>query len=188
MSTKYKFGDPEGTYFTSTAILDWIDVFTRREYKDILINSLKYCSEEKGLIIYAYVIMSNHFHLIISKSERGPSFSDILRDLKKYTAMHLIKAISENPEESRKEWILKMFEKAGRSNSNNTTYQFWKQDNHPIPLEGDWIDQKMDYIHHNPVVAGWVNEPEEYYYSSARNYAGLESPMKIMSIYDGVIC
>ena len=82
--------------------------FTRREYKDMLIDSLKHCVEEKGLIIYAYVIMSNYFHLIISKSERGPSFSDILRDLKKYTAMHLIKAISENPEESRKEWILKI--------------------------------------------------------------------------------
>ncbi|MEQ8551190.1 MAG: transposase [Cyclobacteriaceae bacterium] len=188
MSNKYKFDDLEGTYFTSTSVVDWVDVFTRRDYKDILIDSLKFCVKKKGLIVHAYVIMSNHFHLIISRSENALSFSDILRDLKKYTAMHLIKAIRENPVESRKKWMLEIFEKAGRLNGNNTMYQFWQQDNHPIHLEGDWIEQKLDYIHYNPVEAGWVDEPEAYLYSSARNYAGLESPMKIVSVYDGSIC
>ncbi|MEQ9304585.1 MAG: transposase, partial [Marinoscillum sp.] len=84
-------------------------------------------------------------------------------------------------------WLLWMMERAGKKNANNTRYQLWKQDNHPVLLEGKWLDEKLEYIHRNPVEAGWVNEPEEYFYSSARNYAGLESPLKIMSIYDGTV-
>ena len=185
MSTKYKFRNPEGIYFISTATVYWLDVFTRRLYKDIIIDSLKYCIKEKGLIVYAYVIMSNHIHLLIGKKKTELSFSDIIRDFKKFTAMKLIKAIKENPQESRKEWILWMMERAGKKNGNNTNYQFWQQDNHPIQLEGKWIDQKLEYIHNNPVETGSVNNSEEYYYSSARNYNGLIAPLKIKSIYDG---
>ena len=186
MSTKYKFHDPEGIYFISTSVVYWIDVFTRRLYKDILIESMQHCIEQKGLIIYAYVIMSNHLHMITGRQLTGSSFSEIMRDFKKFTAMQIIKAINENPQESRRKWLIWMMGRAGRDNINNTKYQFWQQDNHPIMLEGDWIDQKMEYLHQNPVEAGWVNEPWEYYYSSARNYASMESPMKITSVYDGI--
>ena len=100
--------------------------------------------------------------------------------------MQLIKA---NPQASRKEWLLNMLAAAGKQHSNNTTYQFWQQDNHPIALAGNWIDEKLAYIHNNPVEAGWVSEPEAYFFSRARNYAGLLSPIKITSIDDGItIC
>ena len=186
MSRKYKFTDSEGVYFVSTAVVYWIDVFTRTEYKDTLLNSFKHCQEEKGLVIYAYVIMSNHFHLLIGKENTENTFSDIIRDLKKYTAMHLIKSIKENPQESRKEWMMEMFRRAGEENSQNTTYQFWQQNNQPIQLKTtEKINHAMDYIHNNPVVAGWVADPEEYLYSSARNYYSKESRLKITSIFDG---
>lgn len=185
MSSKYKFHDSNGLYFISTAVVYWADVFTRREYKDIVINSLKYCMEHKGLVIHSYVIMTNHIHLIISRKEDGLSFSEIMRDFKKFTAMNLIKSIKENPQESRKDWLLDLLAKAGQANGNNTKYQLWQQDNHPIELEGDWIDEKLSYIHNNPVKEGWVTEPEDYWYSSARNYAELDAPLKIESIYDG---
>ena len=186
MSTKYKFHDPDGIYFISTSVVNWIDVFTRRLYKDIVVDSLKYCISKKGLLVYGYVIMSNHIHLIIARDPSGNLLPDVLRDFKKYTAMNIIKAIRENSQESRKDWLLMMFEQAGHKNSNNTKYQFWQQDNHPIQLDGNWGEQKLDYIHRNPVEAGWVNVPEEYFYSSARNYSKLESPMSILSLYDGV--
>ncbi len=186
MSSKYKFHKPDGLYFISTAVVFWADVFIRREYKDIVINSLKYCAEHKGLVIHSYVIMSNHIHLIISRKNDGMSFSEVMRDFKKFTSMNLIKAIKDNPQESRKDWLLDLFSKAGKANGNNTMYQFWQQDNHPIELEGDWIDEKLTYIHENPVKEGWVAEPEDYWYSSARNYAGFDAPLKIESIYDGV--
>ena len=189
MSRKYKFQDTNGVYFISTAIVFWIDVFTRTEYKDILVNSLAYCQKEKGLIIYAYVIMSNHFHLIIGKEESTEnSYSDIIRDLKKYTSMQLITAIRENPQESRREWIMEMFRTAGKHNSQNTQFQFWQQNNQPIQLTtNERISSALNYVHENPVKAGWVSEPEEYLYSSARNYSGKESRLKITSIFDGMI-
>lgn len=93
MSRKYKFSDPEGIYFISTATVYWLDIFVRRLYKDIVIERLKYCSKEKGLVINGYVIMSNHIHLLISKKPGEDSFSDIIRDFKKYIAMQIIKLI-----------------------------------------------------------------------------------------------
>ena len=186
MSTKYKFNNPEGLYFLSTAVVYWIDVFSRNRYKEVIIDSLDYCIKNKGLLVYAYVIMSNHIHLMISRRTEGPTFSEIVRDFKKFTAMKVIQAIKENPEESRKEWMLWMMEKAAKENSNNTNFQFWQQDNHPVELSGDWIDQKLEYIHNNPVEARIVREPEHYLYSSAGNYAGTESELKVISVYDGV--
>jgi len=186
MSRKYKFRNEQGVYFVSTTVVNFIDVFTRRLYKDIVTDSLDFCQNSKGLIVYAYVIMSNHLHLIIGKDPGVENnFSEIIRDFKKYTAMQVIKAISENMQESRRDWLLRIFESAGKMKSNNTRYQFWQQHNKPIELENDMIEQKLDYIHHNPVEAGWVSEPHEYYYSSARNYSGLENPLKIYSVFDG---
>ena len=188
MSRKYKFRDEEGIYFVSASVVNWIDVFTRLEYKELLINSLSHCQREKGLIVYAYVIMSNHFHLLISKENNQNTFSDIMRDLKKYSAMQLIKTILENPQESRKEWMIEKFRHSGKLNSQNTQYQFWQQDNRPTQLlTNERIEAAIDYIHHNPVKAGWVAEPEEYLYSSARNYNEKESRLKITSVYDGTI-
>jgi REP element-mobilizing transposase RayT len=188
MSTKYKYHDQDGIYFISTAVIYWIDVFTRRLYKDIIIDSLDFCCKEKGLILYGYVIMSNHIHLIIGRrSETKNTLSDILRDFKKFTAMNIVKAIKKNSRESRKDWILLMMGQAGKKNSNNTKFQFWQQDNHPVHLEGEMLDKRLEYVHRNPVEGGWVSEPKEYFYSSARNYAGLESAVKITSIYDGDI-
>ena len=114
--------------------------------------------------------MTNHVHLI-AKADSDDSLSDILRDLKKYTSRMILKAISENPKEGRKEIFLERFEQAGRINSNNRKYQFWRQDNKPIELwSNDVIDQKIDYVHNNPVEAGFVKHPEDYLYSSAKYY------------------
>ena len=99
--------------------------------------------------------------------------------------MQILKSISENPRESRKEWMLWMFKRAGKRNGNNTNYQFWQQHNQPIEITGNLLEQKIDYIHNNPVEAGWVSEPHEYYYSSARNYSNLDSPLRIFSVFDG---
>lgn len=133
MSRKYKIRDQEKLYFISFAVVNWIDVFSRKDYRDILIESLEYCKGNKGLELYAYVIMSNHVHLIIG-TEGENKLQDIIRDFKKYTSVRSIDAIKDNPKESRKEWMLWMFERAGKKNSNNKNYQFWRQDNKPIEL------------------------------------------------------
>ena len=172
MSRKYKFRNPEGLYFITFTVIRWIDVFTRNKYRVILTDSIKYCQQNKGLKLHAYVIMTNHVHMIASAKE-GFFLENIMRDLKKYTSVLIINSIKSNPLESRKEWLLKAFEEDGAKNPNNIIYQFWQQDNHPIELtDNKMIDQKLDYLHNNPVEAGFVNEPEYYSYSSARDYCG----------------
>ncbi len=177
--------NPDGIYFLSTAVVNWIDVFTRMEYKEIMLDSLRYCVNKKGMIVYGYVIMTNHIHLIIGRTKDGAEFSGMIRDFKKFTSSQILNAIQENPQESRHDWLLWMFEIAGKKNSNNKKYQFWQQDNHPIELEGDWIEQKLEYVHKNPVEAGIVREPEDYRYSSASNYAGMGGLVDVISVYDG---
>jgi len=165
MSDKYKFKNPEGLYFATLTVKHWVDVFTRREYKDIVVESLDFCQKNKGLEIFAWVLMSNHLHLIIRPQE-GYFLEDILQDFKKFTSKNIIKAIEENPQESRKEWLLRCFkiEKGNR---------FWQEGNHPIEL---WtnavIREKLDYLHKNPVKSGIVYQVQDYVYSSASNYAG----------------
>jgi len=165
-------------YFITPTVVGWVDVFTRPIYKEIIIESLKYCQKEKGLKIYAYVIMTNHLHLIL-QAENG-NLTEIIRDFKKFTSKQILKAIEENVQESRKKWMLNMFEFAGKNNSNNTKYQFWQQHNNPIELySNEVIDQKINYIHQNPIRNGLVEKEEDYLYSSARNYAELESYLRI---------
>jgi REP element-mobilizing transposase RayT len=170
MSTKYKFRNPDGVYFVTFAVVEWVDVFTRKEYRDILIENLKYCQTNKGLEIFAWCIMSNHVHLII-RAKEGLVLQDILIDFKKFTSKRIFEAIASNPGESRKEWMVEIFREHGRKNSNNTTIQFWRQDNRPIEVfSQDVIAQKLKYLHNNPVEAGIVGKEEDYLYSSARDY------------------
>jgi putative transposase len=181
MSLSHKFRNQEKPYFATFTTVKWIDVFTRIVYKEILLDSFKFCMEKKDLEIYAWVIMSNHVHLIMGT--KGKPMEDILRDFKTHTSKAIIQAIHDNPQESRKDWLLWMFGKEGKFNPNNKHNQFWQQGNHPIELTDNIIiDQKLDYLHFNPVTAGWVDTPEHYLYSSARDYAGIKGLLDIQLI------
>ncbi len=115
--------------------------------------------------------MTNHVHLILGSKQA--KLQDIMRDLKRHTSKAITKTIEENQQESRREWMLWMFERTGQRNPNNEKYQFWQQHNNPIELwNNESMQQKVDYIHDNPVVAGFVQEPRHYAYSSAIDYAG----------------
>ena len=172
MSRKYKFHDSTQPYFVSYSTVNWISIFTRKIYFDVVVKSLQYCIKEKGLIVNAWCIMPNHIHLIIRSDTN--LLEDIMRDMKKFTAKKLIKIIQQLPQESRKKWMLWMFKRAGQNNSNNNKYQFWQQHNQPIELDtNDKIDQRLKYLHMNPVKAGFVRKPQDWLYSSAKKYAGL---------------
>ena len=172
MSRNYKFHNPEGAYFISFAVVEWLDVFTRNEYKDIIIDSLHYCQKEKGMEVFAWCIMSSHIHLIF-RSIKGQKPELLIGDFKRFTSKAIVKAIIENPVESRKEILLDQFLKAGAKSSNVNKYQFWRHDNNPIELwSNKVINEKINYIHNNPVEEGLVFRPEDYLYSSARDYSG----------------
>ncbi len=170
MSERYKVSDQDKLHFITFVVVYWIDVFTRLDYRNILIDSLKFCQKEKGLEIYAWCIMSNHIHLIVGR-EKDNNIGNIIRDFKKYTSVQICRAIDGNVKESRKSWMLELFRKAAIESNKHMKYMFWQNEYHPIELNTNkMMDQKLDYIHDNPVKAGIVERAEDYMYSSAKDY------------------
>jgi putative transposase len=172
MSRKYKFTkDTDNLFFVTMTVVYWIDLFIRQEYREIFLDSVRYCQEQKDLVVYAWVIMPSHIHMIVGS--RGKPFSDIFRDLKRHTSQSLHKAIKEHPQESRREWLIWMMERAGKKHGNK--FQLWQPENHPIILDtNEILDQKLSYIHYNPVESGFVNLPQEWKFSSASDYVNEE--------------
>jgi REP element-mobilizing transposase RayT len=171
MSEKYKFRNNEGIYFVTPTVVHWIDVFTRKEYAYILVRSLNHCIVEKGLIVHGWCIMPSHLHLIVSCKE-GFVLADIMRDFKIYTSKKIVEEIS-MLNESRKEWLLKAFAAAGKKLNRIDHYKFWQDGNHPVECDtAEILQQKLDYLHCNPVEAGIVAEEHHYLFSSAVDYAG----------------
>lgn len=169
----YAIKDQFATHFLTLTICGWIDLFTRRIYKDILIDAFKYAQQQNQLVLHAYVIMSNHIHLIgRANDSQQKTLSDIIRDFKKFTH-HTILPIIESEQESRRDWMTHQFSYYGKYNPNNESKPIWTNNNHPEEcFTKEFTESKLNYIHQNPVRAGIVNKAEDYIYSSASNYAG----------------
>jgi putative transposase len=168
-------------YYLTLTVVGWVDVFTRQNHRDALIESLKYCQKEKGLIIFAYCIMSNHIHMIVNTDEPF-LLRDTIRDFKKFTSKKILRQI-ENEAESRREWMLKIFAEEAEFSVKHKNYKFWQQGNHAIELYNDkFVWDKINYIHNNPVESGLVSCPHEWIYSSATNYQELESIIEVENL------
>ncbi len=177
MSTGYQIEYPNQPYFLTFTVVDWVDVFTRKIYRDMLLESMDFCRRTKALKNWGYVVMSNHMHCIWQSKEHN--LPDIIRDFKRYTSQQILKTISQIPE-SRKDWMLKRFEFAAMRSVRSSKHQFWENDNHAeLILTESFFNQKLSYIHANPVKAGWVEHPTHWMYSSARNYMGLKGLIEI---------
>lgn len=171
MGRKYAIRNQEGLHFVTFTVVYWLDIFIRDTYRNIFYESLEYCQKNKGLNVHAYCIMSSHVHLIISCGG-GSNLSEIIRDLKSFTSRHIRKALEADTLESRREWMLWLMKRAGEKNERNKDFQFWQQHNHPIELStNEMIDQRLEYIHNNPVQAGFVEEAHYWLHSSAKDYS-----------------
>ncbi|MBP7476930.1 MAG: transposase [Chitinophagales bacterium] len=177
---RYSIKSQNDMHFSTFTVINWMDVFIRDVYRNIIVDSLNYCVKEKGLEIYAWCLMTSHMHLI-ARANEGYSLSDIYRDLKKHTSKQIVEAIKNNPE-SRREWMLDFIAYAGKLDSRKIGNKFWKEDNHNIillPMSTIIFEQKLDYVHNNPVDAGFVDEPHYWKYSSACDYAGIKGLVNI---------
>lgn len=163
-------------YFLTLTTIEWINIFTSEKYFKILIDSLKYC-QKQGLLIHGYVFMTNHIHLIVSSMNN--SLSNLIQSFKRYTTKEIKRALQQD----RRQHISKLIEKSF-SKKKDSIFQIWQTSNYPEFIETDkFLFQKLDYIHNNPVEKGYVNKPEEWKYSSARNYElGDDSVIKINKI------
>ena len=177
MPTGYQIKDQEQVHFLTLQVVNWVDIFTRSSYRDIIIDSLRHCQKNKGLHIFAYVIMSNHVHMLV-QSNIG-KLSDTIRDFKSYTSKQILQQV-ELGTESRRKWMLQIFREAANKHARNSKYQFWTHENHAEFIYSDkFVRQKLNYIHNNPVKAEIVSNPQDYKYSSASNYASLESILEV---------
>ncbi len=166
MSEHLKANEEGATYFVTLTTVGWMEVFTRKEHVEILFNNLDYCRAGKGLEIFEYVVMPSHVHLILRRKEG--LLADLPHDFKSFTAKGLPEAIGKHPSESRREWMMEMFERAGAASAQNSRCMFRQKTSHPEELTSQaFYDQKADYIRNNPVEAGLVTDPEHHAWSSA---------------------
>jgi putative transposase len=164
MSLTYTIRNQYAQHFVTFRVHQWVDVFTRKEYITILLQSIKHCQHHKGLKVYGWVIMTNHVHLIISSDK--DKLSDIIRDLKKFTSKQIFESIQNNQKESRKRWLLWLLRK-------DDAIWFWEEGYHGEEIfSQEFFETKLNYIHLNPVRAGLVEKEEEYLYSSCCDYYG----------------
>jgi REP element-mobilizing transposase RayT len=162
---------PGYVYYLTLTLVEWVDLFTRPAYKHLIVDSLNYCIANKRLRVYCWCLMSNHLHLIAGVDDEE-SLSDVLRDFKKFTNKALVDAIKTGTE-SRRDWLLNLFWYAGKNNKKIRNYKVWQDGNDAKEIHMTaFLEEKMEYIHNNPVKAELVGNPEDYLYSSARDYAG----------------
>lgn len=179
MSDKYKIHEQNAPYFITLTTVGWIDVFARKELKMLIVDSLKYCQQNKGLIIYAWCLMPSHLHMICNADD-GYSLTDLLRDLKKFTSKAIISAIQEIGE-SRREWMMNLFKEFCQHLKRNQNYKVWQDGNRAkIIYTPGFFYEKLNYIHNNPVEDLIVKNPEDYMFSSARNYADLDNLLEVV--------
>ena len=163
MRDRYKITAKDGIYFLTSTIVEWIPVFTTQVYFDILLESLRFCKTNKGLKLFAYVILENHFHLIAAANK----LSDIMRSFKGYTSRQIIDQLRKD----KREWLLNQLAYFEKKYKNESTFQLWQEGFHPeLILNENMLLQKIEYMHYNPVKRGYVDLPEHWRYSSARNF------------------
>ena len=177
MPFAYQIHKQDAAYFLTMTAVEWVEVLSRREAKQLICDSLNHCIEQKGLEVFAYVIMSNHLHLVV-RARQG-NLSDIVRDFKKYTSSALIRMLRQ-PGESRREWLVPLLEKGGNRQKKMSRHQLWQYNNHAEEVfSSQFARIKINYIHQNPVKAGLVDRATNYIFSSARDYAGIPGPVKV---------
>lgn len=179
MDRPYYIYDQNTVYFLTLTVLDWMDVFVRKEYKLEVVDSLNYCVRNKGLELYAWCLMSNHLHLL-GRTKEPFKMSEFLRDFKKFVTKKVLGSLENESFESRKTWILERMKRRGSQLKNVEKYRFWENGNHPVFIESTkFFEQKLNYTPMNPVKAMIVKEPEHYLFSSARDYAGRKGLVEV---------
>ncbi|MEW6657523.1 MAG: transposase [Thermodesulfobacteriota bacterium] len=172
MRTRYRIIEDSHPYFLTCTIIEWLPVFTRKPYFEIIIDSLKYCRERKGLKIFAYVVLDNHLHLV-AHGERLP---ETIKEFKSFTAQGIIKLATEEG----KDWLLNQFKFFKARHKQESRHQVWQEGFHPqLVISEEMLSQKVEYIHDNPVKAGLVERAEDWLYSSAKNYLGQAGMLEI---------
>ena len=171
--SRYRILNKTYPHFLTATINYWQPLFTRTETVEIVLDSWRFLQREAEFEIYGYVILENHLHLIAS----SPDLSRDMQRFKSYTA----KLIIDYLEQTQAKRVLELLAFFKRAHKTESQYQVWEEGSHPQLIESETVmRQKLDYIHQNPVKRGYVDLPEHWRYSSARNYLGLEGLIEVV--------
>ena len=172
--SRYKFAEDDHIHFLTCSVVDWLPLFEDETSIQILINSLRYLQKENRINIYAYVIMPDHVHLIAS----SVNLSKHIGDFKSFTARTIIDLLTKRQTKN----VLARLKHCKLKHKRKSAYQLWQEGSHPeVILGSKMMRQKINYIHFNPVVAGFVDDPLVWKYSSARNYEGLVGLLEVIT-------
>lgn len=165
--SRYKVVEGAAPHFLTATVVNWLPLFSSPTLAQILLDSLCFLQNENRLILYAYVILENHLHLIAA----APDLSTQIGNFKSYTARQIIDfLVAHNALH-----ILEQLAWHKRRHKQDRQYQLWQEGSHPELIQGAaMMRQKLTYIHNNPVQRGFVDLPVHWRYSSARNYEGME--------------
>jgi putative transposase len=172
--SRYKIFETEYPYFLTCTAVGWLPVFTRPETVQIIFDSWRFLQDNNRIEIYGYVILENHLHVIASSAD----LSKEIGDFKSFTARQIIDFL----EQRNVQMLLKQLKWHKARHKTDRAYQFWQEGSHPQQIQNEeMMRQKLDYIHQNPVVRGYVDEPVHWRWSSARNYAGLQGLIPVVT-------
>ena len=172
--SRYVILEPEKPHFLTCTVVEWLPVFTRPNAVQILLDSWHHQRAHDDLRLYGYVILENHLHFVA----QAPRLDKCVSSFKSYTAARLIELL----EASKAERLLSRLRFAKRAHKTDREYQFWQEGSHAEVVFSETVmREKLDYIHQNPVKRGYVDLPEHWRYSSARDYAGQRGLMEIDS-------
>jgi REP element-mobilizing transposase RayT len=170
MRSRYRVHDSSLPQFVTGTIVQWLPVFTTSTMCDVLVESLRFCQQHKGLRITAWVILDNHFHAVVS----APELSDVLAQVKRFTARQIVQQLRVE----RREWLLNQLHFFCPKHKAQSEYQVWQEGSHPQAIRNDSVmQQKRDYIHLNPTRRGLVSAPEHWRYSSAHEWLEGSEPV-----------
>jgi REP element-mobilizing transposase RayT len=165
--SRYRFGEPQRPHFLTCTIVGWLPVFTRPETVKIIFDSWKFLYDHDRMSILGYVILENHLHFIGTSAD----LSKQVGDFKSFTARKIIDQLKVWKAET----ILEQLRYQKVRHKTDREYQLWQEGSHPQEIYDEaMLRQKLEYIHYNPVRRGYVDKPEHWRYSSARNYMGIE--------------
>ena len=160
-------------YYLTFNVVEWIDIFTRPVFKQIIVESLNYFIEKKGLVVFGWCLMTNHLHLI-AQSRQGFDLALLINEFKKFTTKIILEDIDAESE-VRRNWIMKKFREGGRPFRLINKFRVWQTETlsvHVDPQNTDFLEEQLQYIHNKPVRDRIVSAPENYLYSSARDFVG----------------
>ncbi len=173
----------QACYFITFSTVDWVDIFIRPVYKQVVVHTLNHFIEHKGLVVYAWCLMSNHLHLLV-RPEDGQAIADVEKEYKTFTTQKILEAIDTEPE-IRRTWMMDRFEQFGNLFGFSKKFHVWQNCSSPLFIDlhkTDLLLDQFDHIHQNPVRDRIVDTAPEYLYSSARDYSGMKGLVHITKL------